>query len=75
MGEMRSVYKIFVGKPEGKRLFGRRRHRWEDSSRKDLRDIWRCGLHSCGSSLKSVADSCEHGNEPSGSMKSGELVD
>jgi hypothetical protein len=30
MGEERKVYKILVGKPEGKRPLGRPRHRWED---------------------------------------------
>jgi len=31
MGEMRSAYSVLVGKPEGKRLLGRPRHRWEDN--------------------------------------------
>jgi hypothetical protein len=39
MGEERKVYKILVGKPEGKRLLGRPRHRWEDGIRMDLREI------------------------------------
>jgi hypothetical protein len=30
MGEERKVYKVLVGKPEGKRPLGRPRHRWED---------------------------------------------
>jgi len=30
MGERRGVYRILVGKPEGKRPLGRPRHRWED---------------------------------------------
>jgi hypothetical protein len=30
MGERRGVYRVLVGKPEGKRPFGRLRHRWED---------------------------------------------
>jgi hypothetical protein len=30
MGEERKVYKILVGKPEGKRPLGRPRRRWED---------------------------------------------
>jgi hypothetical protein len=30
MGEGRNVYRILVGKPEGKRPLGRPRHRWED---------------------------------------------
>jgi hypothetical protein len=27
---MRNAYKIVIGKPEGKKPFGRPRHRWED---------------------------------------------
>jgi hypothetical protein len=30
MGEKRSLYKVLVGKPEGKRLLGRLKRRWED---------------------------------------------
>jgi hypothetical protein len=30
MGEERKVYKVLVGKPEGKRPLGRPRRRWED---------------------------------------------
>jgi hypothetical protein len=30
MGEERKLYKVFVGKPEGKRLLERPRRRWED---------------------------------------------
>jgi hypothetical protein len=36
MGEERSVYKVLVGKSEGKRPVGRRRNRWEDWIRMDL---------------------------------------
>jgi hypothetical protein len=36
---MRNIYKILVGKPEGKRLGGRPRCRWEDNIRMDLRGI------------------------------------
>jgi hypothetical protein len=39
MGEERNVYKVLVGKPEGKRPLGRPRHRWEDGIRMDLREI------------------------------------
>jgi hypothetical protein len=39
MGEMRNVYRILVGKPEGKRECGRFRCRWEDNLRMDLREI------------------------------------
>jgi hypothetical protein len=31
MGERRCVYRVVVGKPDGKRPLGRPRHRWEDS--------------------------------------------
>jgi hypothetical protein len=33
------VYKILVGKPEKKRLFGRPRHRWEDNIKMDLQKV------------------------------------
>jgi hypothetical protein len=35
MVEERSVYKVLMGKPEGKRPLGRPRHRW-DAIRMDL---------------------------------------
>jgi hypothetical protein len=38
MGEERKVYKVLVGKPEGKRPLRRPRHRWEDGIRIDLRE-------------------------------------
>jgi len=31
MGERRGVNRVLVRKPEGRRLFGRTRHRWEDN--------------------------------------------
>jgi hypothetical protein len=36
MGQERKVYKVLVGKPEGKRPLGRPRRRWEDGIRMDL---------------------------------------
>jgi hypothetical protein len=39
MGEERKVYKVLVGKSEGKRPLGRPRRRWEDGIRMDLREI------------------------------------
>jgi hypothetical protein len=39
MGEEREVYKVLVGKPEGKRPLGRPRRRWEDEIRMDVREI------------------------------------
>jgi len=42
MGEERGVYKVLVGKPEGKRPLGRPRHRWVDNIRMDLQEVG-CG--------------------------------
>jgi hypothetical protein len=36
------VYRILVGKPEGKRPLGRPRRRWEDNIKMDLQEV-RCG--------------------------------
>jgi len=35
----RSVYRILIGRPEGKRPLGRTKHRWEDNIKMDLREI------------------------------------
>jgi hypothetical protein len=45
MGEERKVYKVLVGKPEGKRPLGRPRRRWKDGIRVDLREICLGGVH------------------------------
>jgi hypothetical protein len=39
MGEGRNVYRVLVGKPEGKRPLARPRRRWEDGIKMDLREI------------------------------------
>jgi hypothetical protein len=39
MGEKRNVYRLLVGKPEGKRPVGRPRHRWIDNIKMDLLEI------------------------------------
>jgi hypothetical protein len=38
-GEGRNVYRVLVGKPEGKRTLERPRRRWEDGIKMDLRQI------------------------------------
>ena len=38
MGEERRVYRVFVGKSEGKRPLGRPRRRWVDNIRTDLQE-------------------------------------
>jgi len=42
MSEERGVYRVLVGKPEGRRLLGRPRRRWVDNIRMDLQEV-RCG--------------------------------
>jgi len=39
MGERRGVYRVLVGKPEGKRPLGRPRRRWENNIKMDLRGV------------------------------------
>jgi hypothetical protein len=39
MGEMRGVYRIFVGKSEGKRLLGRPRSIWENNIKMNLQEV------------------------------------
>jgi hypothetical protein len=38
MGERRSVYRVYVGKPEEKRPLGRPRRRWEHDIKMDLQE-------------------------------------
>jgi len=42
MGERRGVFRVLVGKPEGKRLLGRPRLRWEGNIKVDLQEVG-CG--------------------------------
>ena len=50
MGEMTGADGVLVGKPEGMRLLGRTRRRWEDNIKMDLQEVgWRYGLDCSGS--------------------------
>ena len=42
MGEKRGVYRVLVGKPEGKRPLGRPRRSWKDNIKMDLQEVG-CG--------------------------------
>jgi hypothetical protein len=42
MGERRGVYRVLVGKPEGKRPLGRPRRRWKETTKMDLQEVG-CG--------------------------------
>jgi hypothetical protein len=42
MAERKCVYRVLVGKPEGRRPFGRLRLRWENNIKMDLQEVrWR----------------------------------
>ena len=44
MGERRGVYRVLVGKPEGKRPLGRPRRRWQDNIKMDLQEVESGGM-------------------------------
>jgi hypothetical protein len=39
MGKGRDVYRVLVGKLEGRRPLGRHRRRWEDNIERDLQEV------------------------------------
>jgi len=39
MGQNRGIYRVLVGKPEGKRTLGRPRHRWEENIKMVLQEV------------------------------------
>jgi len=39
MGERRDVYRVLVGKSEGKRPLGRYRRRWENNIKMDFQEV------------------------------------
>jgi len=73
MGERRGVYRILVGKPEGKRPLGRPRSRCEDNIKLDLQEVGCEGMNWID--LAQDRDRYICGNEPSGSIKCGEFLD
>ena len=46
MGEESGVYRVLVGKPDGRRPLGRPRRRWADNIRMDLQEVG-CGYMDC----------------------------
>jgi hypothetical protein len=61
-----------VGKPEGKRPLGRPTRRCVDNIKMDLREIGWDGMNWIDLTQEG---SCEHGNEPSGSIKCWEVFE
>ena len=45
MEDRRGLYRVLVGKREGKRLLGRSRGRWEDNIRMDLQEVEYGGMN------------------------------
>jgi len=77
MDEERGVYRVLLGKSEGRRPLGRPRRRWVDNIRMDLQEVG-CGYMDWIGLVRDrdkVADACECGNEPSGSVKCREFLD
>ena len=77
MGDRRGVFRVLVGKPEGKRPRGRPRPRWEDNIKMDLQEV-ECG----GMDWINLAQdrdrwwgACECDNELLGSIKCGKFLD
>jgi hypothetical protein len=73
-GTKRSAYRILVGKPKGKRPLGRPRHRWVNINM-DLRETGWGGMDwiDLAQDRDQWKGSCEHGNEPSCSIKCSEV--
>jgi hypothetical protein len=69
-GEERGVYRVLVGKPEGKRQMGRPRCRWEDNIKMDFRKLE--GVVGTGWSWLRIGTdggTCEYGKELLASIK------
>jgi hypothetical protein len=77
MGEKSGVYRYLVREPEGKTPLGRPRCRWKDNIRMDLQEVGFGGINwiKLAQVRGKVASTCEFGNEPSGSMIFGKLLD
>ena len=64
MGEERLVYRVLVGKPDGRRPLGRPRCRWVDNIRMDLQEVGCEYMDWIGLAQdRQVADVCECGND------------
>jgi hypothetical protein len=77
MGEDRGVYRVLVGKPEGKRPLGRPRRGWEDNIKMDLQEVGGrgfCGLNGVGSGWGQVAGTCGYGEGFSSSINAGNYL-
>jgi hypothetical protein len=76
MGEKRNVFRLLVGKPEGRRPLGRPRRRWLYNIMIDLVDVGWGNVDWIDLAQDSqVESSCEFSIEPSGSIKCWETIE
>jgi hypothetical protein len=76
MGAKRNVYRILVGKPDGKRPLGSSRFKWVDNIKMDLREIGWYGMDWIDLAQdKHHWRACEHSNDPLGSIKCCEVLE
>ena len=73
MWEWRGIYRVLVGKPEGKKP----RHRWEENIKMDLQEVGCRGMDwiELAQDKGQVAGTCKRDNEHSGCIKCRELLD
>ena len=77
MVEERRLYRVLLGKPEGRRPMGRLRCRWVDNIRMDLQKVGYGYMDwiRLAQDRDRKAEACVCGNETSGSVKCGEFLD
>jgi len=75
--ERRGLYRVLMGKPEGKRPLGRPKRRSENNIKMDLLIVGCGGMDwiELAQDRDRLADTCECGNEASVSIKFGEFFD
>ena len=76
MGESREVYRVLVGKPEGKRPLGRPSRRWEHNIKMNLQEVGCGGMEWINLTQdRQMAGTWECGDERSCSIKCGKFLD
>jgi hypothetical protein len=76
MGEDRGVYRVLVGKPEGKRPLGTPRRRWGDNIKMDLQEVGggRGDWMELAQDRDRFAGSCGYGEEFSSFINAGNFL-